>query len=83
MNDYINRLYDWIAQTDPAFGEALSQEDFFEKLQDEDYATRMYNWIAETDTEFPKQLSLDFFLEKVKKKDISGQEPSITTSSRS
>ena len=79
MNDYINRLYDWIAQTDPAFGEALSQEDFFEKLQDDDYATRMYNWIAETDTEFPKQLSLDFFLEKVKKKDISGQEPSITT----
>ena len=79
MNDYINRLYDWISETDPAFGEALSQEDFFEKLQDDDYATRMYNWIAETDTEFPKQLSLDFFLEKVKKKDISGQEPSITT----
>ena len=68
MNDYINRLYDWIASTDLEFSEALTSEQFEEKLQDEDYATRMYTWIAETDPNFQKELSLDFFLNKVKKK---------------
>ena len=79
MNDYINRLYDWIASTDINFGAALTSEQFEEKLQDEDYATRMYTWIAETDPNFQKELSLDFFLNKVKKKDISSSTPSITT----
>ena len=79
MNDYINRLYDWIASTDIEFGAALTSEQFEEKLQDEDYATRMYTWIAETDPNFQQELSLDFFLNKVKKKDISSSTPSITT----
>jgi hypothetical protein len=67
---YGSEIYGYIGNTDPSFSKDISQEQFFEDLQDEAYAAEIYGYLTKKDRSFAKDVSLDQFIVDVKKKEI-------------